>query len=163
MKTITSENTESNASCIYVSYFNPFYIVKNQQYIAVQAGKETSKYNLNIKGDNTGNNISAQNFVYSELTVLYWVWKNAPKTKHVGFCHYRRFFDFENKDSFPVTYKGFLEDETSLIETIPAIDFDKLMTDYDLLMPMNIVSTLYGVSPYIIQQSFYYLVSPIPS
>jgi len=31
---------------------------------------------------------------YSELSAMYSVWKDGPTTDVVGFCHYRRFFDF---------------------------------------------------------------------
>ena len=31
------------------------------------------------------------NCYYSELTGLYWIWKNDHETEYVGTCHYRRF------------------------------------------------------------------------
>jgi len=40
--------------------------------------------------DNAGDNISARNARFSELTGHYYVWKNRP-SEMVGFCHYRRF------------------------------------------------------------------------
>ena len=42
--------------------------------------------------DDEGENISSYNHLYSELTVAYWLWKNAPKAKYLGLCHYRRHF-----------------------------------------------------------------------
>lgn len=44
--------------------------------------------NLNIKGEN----INHLNPFYSELTTLYWVYRNNIRSKYVGFCHYRRQF-----------------------------------------------------------------------
>ena len=41
-------------------------------------------------GDNTGDHISEKNCYYSELTGMYWVWKNSH-AKVVGTCHYRRY------------------------------------------------------------------------
>ena len=41
-------------------------------------------------GDDTGDNISKQNCYYSELTGMYWVWKNSGADV-VGTCHYRRY------------------------------------------------------------------------
>lgn len=41
--------------------------------------------------DNTGDNISAKNHEYCELTAHYFAWKNI-EAEYYGFCHYRRFF-----------------------------------------------------------------------
>lgn len=49
---------------------------------------------LSFIGDNTGDNISAENPFYAEITPMYWVWKNERLPKYVGFFHYRRFLNF---------------------------------------------------------------------
>lgn len=46
--------------------------------------------------DDSGDNISDRNGLYSELTALYWLWKNyddiCPGADAAGICHYRRYF-----------------------------------------------------------------------
>lgn len=46
--------------------------------------------------DDTGDNISDRNGGFSELTGLYWLWKNHaehfPDADYLGLCHYRRYF-----------------------------------------------------------------------
>ena len=42
--------------------------------------------------DDIGESISQKNNHYSELTGWYWIWRNVTDCKHVGFCHYRRYF-----------------------------------------------------------------------
>ncbi|MDO4171754.1 MAG: DUF4422 domain-containing protein [Prevotellaceae bacterium] len=48
-----------------------------------------------FKGNDTaidGDNINHLNAFYSELTTMYYVWKNKKQSRLVGFCHYRRIF-----------------------------------------------------------------------
>lgn len=57
--------------------------------------KETDSIRL-FKGNDVsveGNHINHLNRFYSEMTTMYYVWKNKKKSKLIGFCHYRRLFN----------------------------------------------------------------------
>ena len=60
----------------------------------IQVGAALAKESLPMLQDNSGDNISALNPNFSELTALYWLWKNADRTgiDAWGLCHYRRYF-----------------------------------------------------------------------
>ncbi len=75
--------------CIYTLTHKPFDIPPDPLYQPLHVGRSGAK-DLGYMGDDTGENISHQNCYYSELTGLYWIWKNA-KNSHVGTCHYRRY------------------------------------------------------------------------
>ena len=47
-----------------------------------------------ILRDDAGDTIAERNPEYSEMTAIYWIWKNVSDLDAVGFCHYRRLFDF---------------------------------------------------------------------
>lgn len=46
---------------------------------------------LGYLGDDQGDSISYANEYYSELTGLYWIWRNDQSSDIVGTCHYRRY------------------------------------------------------------------------
>ncbi len=75
---------------IFVMTHKKFIPPKNTIYIPLHVGRE-GKEDLGYLSDNTGDNISAKNPYYSELTGMYWVWKNYKESDYVGICHYRRF------------------------------------------------------------------------
>jgi len=55
------------------------------------AGNAHYQSRLNIQGDDEGDSISEKNSSFSELTGIYWAWKNT-KQEITGSCHYRRYF-----------------------------------------------------------------------
>lgn len=78
------------STTIFAMTHKKFIPPTDKMYVPLHVGKE-GKEDLGYLGDDTGDNISRKNPYYSELTGVYWVWKNYPKSENVGICHYRRF------------------------------------------------------------------------
>lgn len=121
-------NTKSK---IIVCYHKKSHIFQNEVLLPLHVGKECSNVSLgNINVDNSGENISAKNPSFCELTGLYWLWKNV-KAENYGLFHYRRFLDIKNKYSIkPVLYPSLLDlnDWNSNI-------IDPEMENFDIILP----------------------------
>lgn len=69
----------------------------DRMYIPLHVGAEGklagdgTPLDLGFQKDNTGENISALNSQFCELTGLYWAWKNLS-SEYLGLAHYRRHF-----------------------------------------------------------------------
>ena len=70
-----------------------FDIIEDEIHIPVQVGAFCTKEDICKIKDDTLDNISEKNPLYSELTGIYWVWKNRKEGKYIGCEHYRRHFD----------------------------------------------------------------------
>lgn len=93
---------DSKSIKIYTFHYKPGSLIDTDPiYQPVMAGNTLLSENTIIPGDDSGDNISAKNPWYSELTGIYWVWKNT-RQDITGTCHYRRFFTAQPE---PLAYK----------------------------------------------------------
>lgn len=74
-----------------VASHKPYAMPADPMYVPVQAGALGKDPIEGFQPDSTGVNISDKNPYYSELTVLYWAWKNMD-ADYIGLAHYRRHF-----------------------------------------------------------------------
>lgn len=96
---------------ILICYHKPDVLLKDNILTPIHVGRalarqrgETEEFRWmceNMIGDDTGDNISAKNASYNELTALYWAWKNYSalgSPDYIGLMHYRRHFIFRKSD-----------------------------------------------------------------
>ena len=80
--------------------------IDNPLYLNVRCGAVYDKReNIDMLGDNTGDNISEKRESFSELTVMYWAWKNV-EADYYGLFHYRRYFSFSGEKPKEVNVAG---------------------------------------------------------
>lgn len=83
--------------CIAVATHKPYRMPEGDMYLPLHVGAALHPDVLpEMVGDNTGDSISELNSSFSELTGLYWLWKNNH-SKYKGLVHYRRLLG--SKDS----------------------------------------------------------------
>lgn len=112
---------------ILVATHKKYWMPKDDIYFPIHVGRE-GKADLGYIGDNTGDNISAKNANYCELTGLYWAWKNL-KCDYIGLCHYRRYFVGKN------LHTNNAEKKKAVI--LHRQDYEKLLREYDIILPVK--------------------------
>lgn len=151
---------------ILVASHKPDKVYRDDVYTPIHVGRAISKYKeemANMIGDDTGDNISAKNGTYCELTATYWAWKNLKDVEYIGLAHYRRYFEtkftnenidkiFENCDV--VIAQPYLHDrynEMKMARTLVMEDeviflkvFKKLCPEYE----QTLIDYLYGFKDY---------------
>lgn len=106
-------------------------------YLPIHVGREGNA-DIGYIGDNSGENISHLNPYYSELTGLYWAWKNL-NCDYLGLVHYRRFFTLK-KQAF---HEGIDIDQVVLTQA----ELEHLLDQADVLVPSRrkyYIETLYS-------------------
>lgn len=110
---------------VIVATHKKYQMPKDDMYMPLHVGKE-GKSDLGYIGDNTGENISAKNLYYCELTGIYWAWKNL-NCDYIGLSHYRRHFSISKK--LPKDIEGRIDN------TIEYKDVCKILKDTDIILP----------------------------
>ena len=82
---------------IIVATHKKYAMPTDKMYIPLQVGAALHpELDLGYQKDDVGENISQKNDSYSELTGLYWAWKNLD-TDYIGLAHYRRHFGSKHR------------------------------------------------------------------
>ncbi len=77
---------------ILVATHKPYKMPEDRSlYLPIQVGCDEVAQRLGFQCDNTGDNISYKHRWYSDLSAVYWGWKNLD-CDYMGACHYRRYF-----------------------------------------------------------------------
>ncbi|MCR4901945.1 MAG: DUF4422 domain-containing protein [Butyrivibrio sp.] len=129
---------------IFVSYHKKCFVPHNKLLFPIQVGAAISSERFeNMLHDDEGDNISAKNPNYCELTAQYWAWKNAD-ADYYGFFHYRRYMSFA-KGKFPANNFEDIEIDYLTDKSIQKLginedEMQELINKYDVITttPANI-------------------------
>ena len=107
---------------VLVAAHRQFPMPTDPVYLPVLVGAvKNYKEGINYQRDDAGDNISAKNPYYSELTGVYWAWKNLADADAIGLVHYRRFF--------------YLSKPYDLDHVAKEADYERLLADHDVIVP----------------------------
>ncbi len=104
-------------------------------FLPVQAGAALHEHIKGYQPDDEGDNISANNPHFCELTCHYWAWKNLKNIGIVGLNHYRRYFDFQKKWPQFSADKRFVTTQDFLKHEYIFPNLEKLLQKYDIILP----------------------------
>jgi hypothetical protein len=113
---------------------------QNYPYKVIQVNaKKNGHDNFASLYDDVGDNISAKNNNYCELSALYWLWKNNLQEKYIGLTHYRRYFCFSRKNKFLAGQFVINPNDKIFIEkniNITDIDVTRVFAKNDIILPL---------------------------
>ena len=101
----------------------------------IQCGENECELKLKMQGDGHNNPISSQNSYWSEITGLYWAWKNIQQTKYIGLCSYRRFFNFKESSNPVKLCKQ--KDASAHLLNVSYEYIDRIFKEHDVILPIE--------------------------
>lgn len=124
-------------SKIYIAMHKDYWKTSNEIYCPIEIGAIKHKNKFLLCRDDIGENISEKNNTYCELTALYWIWKNDISSEIIGLTHYRRYFNFIDKNIFYLNrYIGI--NRTKDIEMYINVNekqLKKILEENDIILP----------------------------
>lgn len=105
------------------------------QPIQVGPGNRSCRFGWALH-DDEGENISDENPMYCELTTQYWAWKNTT-SPYIGFCHYRRYFNFSpdvyEENPYGEVMDDFIDDDAILRYGLDDASIRSCVEGYDVI------------------------------
>lgn len=129
------------AISLYTVYHKAAHIIKDTYIKPIQVGRQDNIPGITLR-DNQGDEISAKNDTYCELTAQYWAWKNDQRSDYIGIMHYRRFFDFNIREKRSLNTYGIVEEPCFTLSFakkygMSAEVMRKQIEGYDMILPMK--------------------------
>ena len=126
---------------VYVVTHKDCFMPDNPLLKPIQVGCALNgKHIPNMLYDDDGDNISAKNRMYCELTAQYWAWKNDTTSDYIGFFHYRRYLNFSGRELDAdcwgnVIYNNPLTQNVLNELGIEADNMEEIISQYDVIVP----------------------------
>ena len=110
---------------ILIAMHKPYPVPNDRCYVPMQVGA-AGKATFCECRDDSGNNISAKNPNFCELTALYWAWQNMDADA-IGLVHYRRYFTAKDK--------GYIKSHRPFDSVLTDAEVEALMQRAHIVVP----------------------------
>ncbi|EHZ7120556.1 DUF4422 domain-containing protein [Vibrio vulnificus] len=127
------QNIDLTMLCMY--YRDVLTDTNYEPFLNIQCGADAAGVQLDMHGDNTGDNISYDNCYWSEITGIYWAWKNLELTGYVGLCSYRRFFNFKNSTR-PIELINTDNAPGLIKDSFDTQRISEILSEHDVILPI---------------------------
>jgi len=130
-----------NKLSIYTTHYNLSDTLDCNFVKPIHVGRALSVNSLYEINDADGENISAKNPEYCELTAQYWIYKNDFDSLYIGLMHHRRHMIFSKGNNKEPNQWGVIEYDRINSDYISELGLDDksniiaLFDDYDVLVP----------------------------
>lgn len=124
---------------ILVATHKKCWLPEDSIYYPILLGAALRKEDWGYQRDDEGDNISIKQPNYSEITALYWGWKNLD-AEYIGLCHYRRYF------ARPIHKRSRKEKEKIIFHKE---DYEKILQKYDVIL-----SEKYNIYPRTVREQY---------
>lgn len=112
---------------ILVATHKQCWLPEDEIYCPILLGSALRNEDWGYQRDDEGDNISVKQPNYSEITALYWGWKNL-NAEYMGICHYRRYF------AEPL-HKHSMRKRKKII--FHKKDYERILQKYDIILSEN--------------------------
>lgn len=107
---------------VIIAAHKPYWTPEDEAYLPLLVGAASQETSALVwQRDDEGENISAKNPAFCELTGHYWLWKNVEADIY-GLCHYRRYFG----------HRGFGDRRRRILS---GTELEARIEGYDLIVP----------------------------
>lgn len=110
---------------ILVATHKKCWMPQDDVYLPIQLGAAYAPEDFGYQRDDEGENISLKRPNYSDVSALYWGWKNLHN-EYWGLCHYRRYFSYSyHKNNTHGLKRDILQRK----------DYEEILKRYDAILP----------------------------
>lgn len=142
-RSVEENRTKKMKTKIIVATHKQYEMPDEDIYLPLHVGAACTDKDFGYCKDNTGDNISAKNPYFCELTGLYWAWKNLD-CDYLGMAHYRRHFTVVSGNGYKMS-KMSPEEEIKLV--LSGKQAQVLLKKYPIVLPRKrkyYIETLYS-------------------